>query len=159
MSNTMYRFGRWILGIVFLYSGVSKLIDPQSFAVIIDAFGLVPEMLIDPLAIGLPALEILLAFGLILDIRGSLTLTTILMALFMAILGYAIHMGLDIDCGCFGPDDPEAEAFPGLRFALCRDGVIMMGIIYLFIWRWRNSVKPIRLTKALNINIWRLNRN
>ena len=149
MSNTMYRFGRWILGIVFLYSGVSKLIDPQSFAVIIDAFGLVPEMLIDPLAIGLPVLEILVAFGLILDIRGSLTVTTILMALFMAILGYAIHMGLDIDCGCFGPDDPEAEAFHGLRLALCRDGVIMMGIIYLFIWRWKKSVEPIPVTRLL----------
>jgi uncharacterized membrane protein YphA (DoxX/SURF4 family) len=149
MSYGIYVFGRWILGIIFLYSGVSKLIDPQSFAAIIDAFGLVPEMLIDPLAIGLPVLEILLAFGLILDIRGSLTLTTILMALFMAILGYAIHMGLDIDCGCFGPDDPEAEAFHGLRLALCRDGVIMMGIIFLYIWRWKKSVEPIPVTRLL----------
>lgn len=149
MSYGIYVFGRWILGMIFLYSGVSKLIDPQSFAVIIDAFGLVPEMLIDPLAIGLPVLEILVAFGLILDIRGSLTVTTVLMALFMAILGYAIHMGLDIDCGCFGPDDPEAEAFHGLRLALCRDGVIMMGIIFLYIWRWKKSVEPIPVNRVL----------
>jgi uncharacterized membrane protein YphA (DoxX/SURF4 family) len=153
MTSWAYRLSRWILGIVFLYSGGAKLIDPQSFAVIIEAFGLVPEILIDPVALGLPFLEILVAFGLILDIRGSLAVTTVLMALFIAILGYAIHMGLDIDCGCFGPDDPEAEAFHGLRLALCRDGVLMMGIIYLYIWRWKNSVKPIEVRRAFNIPI------
>jgi uncharacterized membrane protein YphA (DoxX/SURF4 family) len=153
MTSWAYRLSRWILGIVFLYSGGAKLIDPQSFAVIIEAFGLVPEILIDPVALGLPFLEILVAFGLILDIRGSLAVTTVLMALFIAILGYAIHMGLDIDCGCFGPDDPEAEAFHGLRLALCRDGVLMMGIIYVYIWRWKNSVKPIEVRRAFNIPI------
>jgi uncharacterized membrane protein len=152
-SYRMHRLGRWILGLIFLYSGVAKLIDPQSFAVIIEAFGLVPEILIDPIALGLPFLEILVAFGLILDIRGSLAVTTILMALFIAILSYAIHMGLDIDCGCFGPDDPEAKAYHGLRLALCRDGVIMMGIIYLYIWRWKDSVKPIEVRRAFNIPI------
>jgi hypothetical protein len=153
MTSWAYRLSRWILGIVFLYSGGAKLIDPQSFAVIIEAFGLVPEILIDPVALGLPFLEILVAFGLILDIRGSLAVTTVLMALFIAILGYAIHMGLDIDCGCFGPDDPEAEAFHGLRLALCRDGVLMMGIIYVYIWRWKNSVNPIEVRRAFNIPI------
>ena len=153
MSYWIYRVGRLILGMIFLYSGISKLIDPQSFAVIIEAFGLVPEILIDPIALGLPVLEIIVAFGLLFDIRGSLAVTTALMVLFIAILGYAIHMGLDIDCGCFGPDDPEAEAFHGLRLALCRDGVIMVGIIYLYIWRWTNSVKPVEFTKAFNFRV------
>ncbi len=153
MSYWMYKLGRWILGIMFLYSGGAKLIEPKSFAVIIEAFGLVPEVLIAPIALGIPALELLVAFGLLFDIRGSLAVTIALILLFMAILGYAIHMGLDIDCGCFGPDDPEAEAFHGLRLALCRDGVIMMGIIYLYIWRWKNSVKPIRIKQAFNVRI------
>ena len=45
-------------------------------------------------------------------------------SLFMAILGYGISMGLDVDCGCFGPEDPESKAFHGLRAALYRDGQI-----------------------------------
>ena len=153
MTCWAYRLSRWILGIIFLYSGGTKLIDPQSFAVIIDAFGLVPEMLITPIALGLPALEVLVAFGLLFDIRGTLVITTALIVFFMAILVYAIHMGLDIDCGCFGPDDPEAEAFHGLRLALCRDAVIMMGIIYLFILRWKTSLKPIGITQAFTVRI------
>jgi len=153
MSYWMYKIGRWILGIIFLYSGGAKLIDPQSFAVIIEAFGLVPEILIDPIALGLPFREILAAFGLIFDIRGSLEITTALMVIFIAILAYAIHMGLDIDCGCFGPDDPEEEAFHGLRLALCRDRVIMVGLLSLYIWRWSTSVRPVECTKAFNFRV------
>ena len=153
MSFWVYKIGRWILGIIFLYSGGAKLIDPQSFAVIIEAFGLVPEILIDPIALGLPCMEILVAFGLLFDIRGSLTATTALMVLFMAILVYAIHMGLDIDCGCFGPDDPEAGAFHGLRLALCRDAVIMIGIILLYVWRLKKAVKPKNLKLVFNNHV------
>ncbi len=142
MTYGAYRIFRWILTVVFLYSGGTKLLDTQSFAVIIDAFGLVPAILIEPIAIGLPVLEIIVAFGLLFDIRGALAVTTGLMALFMAILGYAIYMGLDIDCGCFGPDDPEAEAFHGLRLALCRDAVIMIGIGFLYVWRLKKAIKP-----------------
>ncbi len=144
-----YRLFRWILAAVFLYSGGAKLFDPQSFAVIIEAFGLVPETLIGPIAIGLPVLEVIVAFGLLFDIRGALAVTTVLIVLFMAILGYAIHMGLDIDCGCFGPEDPEAEAFHGLRLALCRDAVIMIGIIFLYVWRLKKAVKPKGLKETL----------
>ena len=150
MTYGTYRLSRWILAVVFLYSGGTKLLDPQSFAVIIDAFGLVPETLIEPIAIGLPLLEITVALGLLFDIRGALAVTTALIVLFMAILVYAVYMGLDIDCGCFGPDDPEAKAFHGLRLALCRDAVIMIGIIFLYIWRVKKAVKPKNLKLMFN---------
>jgi len=130
---------------------MAKLRDPKVFAVLIDAYGLVPESLIMPAAVLLSVMEVMVALGLFIDIRGSLTLTAGLMILFMAILGYGIFMGLDIDCGCFGPDDPEAKAFHGLRVALCRDAVIMAGIAFLYIWRFRQSVEPIRLKEGFKI--------
>ena len=33
---------RWTLGLIFLYSGGAKLLDPQIFDVLIKAYGLVP---------------------------------------------------------------------------------------------------------------------
>jgi len=149
MSFWLYRFTRWTVGIIFLYSGPVKLIAPRIFAVLIEAYGLVPETLVVPVAVLLPAIEVAVAWGLLFDIRGSLAITAGLMILFMAILGYGIHMGFDIDCGCFGGEDPEAEAFHGLRLALCRDAVIMVGIVYLYIWRKKQSVRPIGLTTSL----------
>lgn len=138
-----YRAIRIILSAVFFWSGVSKLISPESFAVIIGSYGIIPESWITPVSIGLPALEVLLAVGLLLDIRGSLAGIAVLLALFMAILGYGLHLGLDVDCGCFGPEDPEAEAFHGLRTALYRDMIMAVAILYLYIWRFVRSAGPI----------------
>lgn len=140
-----YRIIRVVLAVVFLSSGLSKLLDPTSFTVIIEAFGLIPETWTLPVAVILPALEMIAAIGLLFDIRGSLAFITGMLILFMAILAYGIWMGLDIDCGCFGPEDPEAKAFHSLRPAIYRDVVMMIAIAYLYYWRYRQSVKPARL--------------
>lgn len=127
-----YRLIRWGLALVFLYAGASKLADPEAFAIIIAAYGLVPETLLMPLAIALPALEVVSAAALLVDLRGSLATIAVLLILFMLVLGYGIWMGLDIDCGCFAPEDPEGRAYAGLRPALYRDCVLAAGVLLLY---------------------------
>ena len=141
----IYRGVRYFLAAVFLWSGITKLLDPVSFGILIDAYGLIPKSWVIPAAILLSSLEIISGAGLIPDIHGSLGIITGMMILFIAILFFGIHMGLDIDCGCFGPQDPEAKAFHGLRTALYRDFVMMAGILYLYAWRYYRSIKPDRL--------------
>ena len=134
-----YRGVRMILAIIFLWAGVVKVLDPNSFAIILEAYKLLPNTWIMPVAVGLPALEILAAIGLLFDVRGSLVVVTGLLLLFLAILSYGIWLGLDIDCGCFGPGDPEGEAYKGIRPALYRDIVLVVGVAYLYVWRVRRS--------------------
>ena len=134
-----YRGVRYLLAAVFLWSGITKLLDPVSFGVLIDAYGLIPKPWIMPVAIMLSSLEAIAGAGLIFDIHGSLAIITGMVILFVAILSYGIHMGLDIDCGCFGPQDSEAKAFHGLRTALYRDFVLMAGVLYLYAWRFYRS--------------------
>ncbi len=131
----LYRLCRWTLGGIFIYAGGTKLLEPEIFAVLIDSYGIVPEVLLIPVAIGLPLLEVIAGIGLLFDIRGSLALITGLLVLFMVVLGYGIWMGLDVDCGCFGPEDLEAEAFHGLILSLFRDMVMMVGVFFIFGWR------------------------
>ena len=145
LSKWTYRIIKLVYAALFLYAGFSKLFEPNSFAEVIGAFGLVPESLVMPIAVGLPFLEVTVAFGLLFDIRGSLTIITGLLLIFLVILSYGIWMGLDVDCGCFGPGDPEAEAYSGLRSALYRDLFMAMGIIYLYFWRSNRTFKPIPL--------------
>jgi hypothetical protein len=71
--------------------------------------------------------------------------------LFITILSYGIWLGLDVDCGCFGPEDPEAQAFHGLRLALVRDIIMMLGIFYLYYQRFRQIVTPKRLRNLFKI--------
>lgn len=146
----LYRLCRLILGLVFIYGGATKLLEPEIFAVLIEAYGLVPEGLLFPVAIGLPLLEVIAGIGLLFDIRGSLALITGMLVLFMIVLAYGIWMGLDVDCGCFGPEDPEAEAFHGLRLALFRDGIMLAGVAFMYCWRCRNAIHPAALIPVLN---------
>jgi hypothetical protein len=57
-------------------------------------------------------------------------------------------MGLDVDCGCFGPEDPEAEAFHGLRTALYRDLFMLAAVGFLYAWRHYRHIRP-RTLKGL----------
>lgn len=138
-SLWLYRLVRWSLAGLFIWAGGMKLADPSAFAVIIRDFGLVPGWSVMPIAIALPVVEIIAAIGLIFDLRGSLAVITVLLGLFIAILCYGILLGLDIDCGCFGPEDPESRAYGGLRTSLYRNLVMAAGVFFLYWWRLRNA--------------------
>ena len=146
----LYRLLRWVLGGIFIVAGSTKLLEPMIFASLIEAYGIVPEGLLIPVAIGLPVLEVIAGFGLLFDIRGSLGVITGLLVIFMLVLIYAIWLGLDVDCGCFGPEDPEAEAFHGLRLSLFRDLVMMAGVIFIYAWRRYRAIRPTRVMEIFN---------
>jgi uncharacterized membrane protein YphA (DoxX/SURF4 family) len=150
MMDWLYRLCRWTLGVIFIYAGSTKLLEPEIFAVLIEAYGFIPEGLLMPVAIGLPLLEVIAGIGLLFDIRGSLALIAGLLVLFMMILGYGIWMGLDVDCGCFGPEDPEAEAFHGLRLSLIRDLFMMTGVFFIYGWRRYRAIRPTNVTVMVN---------
>jgi hypothetical protein len=88
--------------------------------------------------------------GLLFDIRGSLALITGLLVLFITILWYAIWIGLDVDCGCFGPEDIESKAFHGLRLSLFRDMVMLGGAVFLYGWRWFRKIFPVKTMNIVN---------
>jgi uncharacterized membrane protein YphA (DoxX/SURF4 family) len=134
----IYHFLRLALACVFIYAGLIKLLDPRAFAHAIAQYDLVPEGLLAPVAIMLPALELLAGLGLILEVRGSLTTIVGLLLLFLVLLGYAIRANLDIDCGCFTP--AELDAQHSLQTAFWRD-LIMIGAT-LFLYRRRRSRAP-----------------
>ncbi len=93
----------WVLGGIFLYAGISKVLDPAQLAVQIRNYQLAPWWMIHPAAILLPWIEIVAGLLLILGIwviEATVVLAGLL-ALFMAAIGWAMYQGLDIECGCF----------------------------------------------------------
>ena len=134
-SIWLYRLIRVFLGGMFLVAGIIKLTQPEVFAVTIDAFGLTPEEWSMPAAYLLPLVEIFCGVGLMLDLRWSLSGAALLDLFFMAVILYALNLGLDIDCGCYGPADPQAKAFGSLKTSLWRDMGLMACAVYLFWYR------------------------
>jgi hypothetical protein len=97
---------------IFIYAGVIKLLEPASFAVLLDAYGIIPDPLIMPVAVVLPALEVAAGAGLLFDLRGSLSFITGLLVLFSVIASYGIGMGLDVECGSLIPGG-QTPTMPG----------------------------------------------
>ncbi len=130
-----YRIVRFALAALFIYGGVIKLFDPRAFAATISSYNLVPEVLLPVAAIGLPIVEIIAGLALIFDLIWGHHLITVLLALFVFVLGYGVLGDLNVDCGCFGAEELNKQA--GLRRAFYRD-LILIGIVmpYLYVARW-----------------------
>ncbi|MCF8043684.1 MAG: DoxX family membrane protein [Desulfarculaceae bacterium] len=130
----LYRLARWALGVVFIYAGTAKLMDPGAFATVISRYGMAPDFLVPVAALGLPALEVLAGVGLLLDLKGSLSAIFAMLIMFAVVLWFGALNGLDIDCGCFSTS--ELAEHDSLRQALYRDLIMLATALYLYLWRW-----------------------
>jgi len=110
---------RGILAFLFVYGGGLKLLDPRAFAATLSHYDILPEVLLPIVAVGLPALEVAAGTALLFHVRGSLEAITGLLILFVLVLGWGILNDLNVDCGCFGPE--EIEGRQSLRQAFIRD--------------------------------------
>ncbi len=100
---------RVIIGLVFIVAGVEKIANPESFAVSIENYKILPVFIINIVAIPLPWIEfvagLLLIFGV--SVKENITIINLLLVIFIAIVLTALLRGLDIDCGCFGTLDGQ----------------------------------------------------
>ena len=148
MSRALLLFGGMGLGGVLLYAGSVKVRLPWiSFAATIEAYKLLPPDAVILTARTLPWFEIVLGALLILAsfvaggfhvysyFRRSVfatlvangftialavlsTVASALLLAFFAILARSYALGMDIDCGCFGPGEKLSSK------TLVRDGLL-----------------------------------
>ena len=131
-------FNRWILvvlrlilGGVFLYAGFLKMRDPLAFADSIASFRLLPDSLINLLALGLPPLEMVVGGMLLVGWRIRLASFAILLLslVFVIVLSQALIRGLEVDCGCFGSGNPSLGKN---LFSLGRDLLLIVGSAWVY---------------------------
>ena len=128
---------RLTLAIIFFYAGVEKILYPQEFAVAIYNYQLLPDYVINLLAIFLPWLEVLIAASLVIGIytRGAALLSSLLFLIFATALTINLVRGLDISCGCFGASSGNISWFYLVRdLSLCCMSVFVL--IYDRGWRY-----------------------
>ena len=121
---------RIILGLIFIYSGTIKVINTSDFSNSIINYRLLPELVINFLAITLPWIELtaglLLIFGISVK-ENALIITSLLIVFIIAII-ISLFRGLDIDCGCFGT---VSGTKLGLTKLLENCILLFMGIVLL----------------------------
>ncbi|MFO7840379.1 MAG: cation diffusion facilitator family transporter [Desulfosalsimonadaceae bacterium] len=99
----LFFFLRLAAGGIFIYAALPKIINPQAFAETVANYQILPGLLVSPVTIVLPWLELFTGILIILGIwlEGALVIYNSLMLIFTAILVYNTARGLDIHCGCF----------------------------------------------------------
>ncbi len=129
-NKTLLVVFRLVLGGLFIYAGVVKVLDPLDFAQNIRNYRLVGQSLSFIAAVVLPWLEILAGVALAAGIwkRASALIISGLLVFFILLTLVTIARGLDVDCGCFGALSRKS----GFGVILEDLGMLFMGLSLLF---------------------------
>jgi putative oxidoreductase len=102
---------RWYLGCVFVFACAHKIAHPESFAVDIATYGILPLSLVNIMAITLPWMELAAGIMLILGLRARAAALMVfgMMVMFTVALAIALGQGLDLSCGCFASQGAQGE--------------------------------------------------
>lgn len=95
----------WLLAALHAATGIGKLLDLQGFAAVLGEYRLLPAALHWPAAVGMTALELGIALGLMLRRwrRRAALAAAALAAVNGAVLMLTLWRGLAlVNCGCFG---------------------------------------------------------
>lgn len=141
----IYSIARYLVGALFIFSGLIKVNDPVGTAIKLQEYfevfaydfapffeNLVPAALF--LSVVLSVLEVLLGIALIIRYRVSVT-SWILLAMivfFTFLTFYSAYFNKVTDCGCFGD---AIKLTPWQSFY--KDIVLLILIVFIFIYRKR----------------------
>jgi putative oxidoreductase len=126
---------RLLLGGLFVFSGLTKIIEPAAFATDVGNYRLLPHATIHLLAITLPWVELLAGLMLALGIwtRASAMVISVLMIVFTIAVSQALARGLDIKCGCFGTATARKAGLETLALDLT-----VLAVAAWLVWRTKD---------------------
>ena len=130
---------RVVLGGAFVYAGYVKLTEPwQLYAANIADYEVVPMWAAKFLARTFPWFEVLLGLLLMSGrwLRTSTVTMSLLLLFFVGLMAHAKLQGKNINCGCFGSDEPISWR------TFVRDGSMLAGSLFLAAIALRNRRTP-----------------
>jgi len=130
--DTVFLILRWIVAAIFIFAGITKALNLETFARDIDNYRMLPYLLVTMMAIILPWLEILCGVFLIIGKweRGAAFSLLILTLMFLIAMSSAIVRGLDITCGCFAM---TAEGTKVGYTRLVQDAILFGTILIIYL--------------------------
>ena len=141
---------RLVIAAAFILAALPKIQDPIAFAASVDGFRVVGGELTMWVALLLPWVELVIGLGLLVpQLRlGSGFIIGALLVAFIGLHLSAWSRGLDISCGCFGPETRDTT--PNYLWLLGRNFALLLATIIVFRRDLRN-MPPIRPTNDFDV--------
>ncbi len=136
IKSTIAIIIRLILGFLFIYASLDKIIYPSKFAEVIYNYRLLPVELVNICAILVPWIEVFIGVMLLIGIwvDASAFMLSSITFVFTFLIISAIFRGLNIECGCFSLD-AEGSLVSWKR--VIEDIFILIGGLYLVWFNWK----------------------
>lgn len=130
-KKVLSYFIRLLIGVVFIYASYHKIIDPKGFSEVLSSYVLIPDFLINMIAIVFPWFEIILGLFFIFGIfkKTVFYLIGFTLIIFIIMLSTNLLMGIDFSCGCFSN---EVKTTTENIFTLLRDFVLLFILIFYY---------------------------
>lgn len=129
-DKSLLQAMRLVLGCIFLYASLDKIRQPKEFAEAVYNYRILPDALVNVLAVVLPWIELIVGILLVAGflVGGSLFICVFLMTVFLGAMAVTLIRGIDVQCGCFSLDAGE----PITYLTLFRDSLILAFSAYVF---------------------------
>lgn len=131
-----------VVGGLFVYASLDKIAKPADFARIVYHYRILGPLPSNWLAVTLPWVELVAGLLMISGIwrREGALVVGMLLVVFMGAVGWALHMGIDIEnCGCFSVSGEGRSA--GWQL-LAGDAAMLLGTLVLL------GARPMRAETA-----------
>ena len=132
ISNKYLTFAmRLLLGTVFCYAAIDKIVHIDQFARLIYYYHILPGWAINIMAVFMPMVEMVAGLALILGIwpRGATVLIGAMLVMFLVALTIVYLRGIDINCGCFST---SARGKSSAMNLILRDIPLLLACIQIF---------------------------
>jgi uncharacterized membrane protein YphA (DoxX/SURF4 family) len=156
LRRAIIWIGRLLLGVIFVYAGISKVIFPNThlwpmfvlkfsvsvnlstFAQQVDAYKLLSPAAVSFVAHTLPFTEMLLGMLLLIGWRLQIwaSLVTLIMLGFLTVVTRAYLLHMDINCGCFATPEPISLK------KIFEDGALAALAVLMTIFAFLEARKP-----------------
>jgi uncharacterized membrane protein YphA (DoxX/SURF4 family) len=165
-GKILLTIGRIALAVIFIAAAYAKL-KPQAavpwsmgsmrvslsmFAMQVDSYQLLPPAIVSPAAHFLPPFELFIGLWLLsgIALRYAALVTSLLLTVFFAVMVRSYFLGLEINCGCFGPGERLGP------MTLLRDGSLLALAIAVTIGtfllnRRSDATNPANATQAASL--------
>jgi uncharacterized membrane protein YphA (DoxX/SURF4 family) len=101
--SAIIPFFRIVIGLLFIYSSISKYSDLSQFGDVVLKYNIIEEFFVPYLAILLPGVELIIGLMLVAGfrIKSAGFVSAALMVIFIVAISINFYRGENFDCGCF----------------------------------------------------------